>query len=269
MSLLAWKPSTNQQQFSCIPPFADIIKPKYTSFLAKPPWKSCPLLAGIFAFCEYLRPPHRPPRRAGGPTCSGSCPTRARRGCVAPTPQPPTMPQKPHRQGGATRPPRPGHTAATALPVPVASRPAAVPSLRPTVPGSGNLPPQGRAEGWVPMRRAAACPRGPCGSALASGLCSEIFLSVQKPQRRVLHCCPQCHPQPCCELAAASVRSFGDRNSAAIEKFNPCRESPCSRLRKTRTGPSAAEPCAEEEKSRGGGGNEGKRGSHRRGVLGL
>lgn len=28
LSLLAWKPSANQQQFSCVPPFADIIKPK-------------------------------------------------------------------------------------------------------------------------------------------------------------------------------------------------------------------------------------------------
>ena len=69
-------------------------------------------------------------------------------------------------------------------------------------------------------------------------------------------------------LAAASVLSLGDRNSAGKEKFNPCSESPCSRLRKTETGPPAAEPRAAEESSLGKA-DEGERESHRRGVLGL
>lgn len=47
------------------------------------------------------------------------------------------------------------------------------------------------------------------------------------------------------------IRSFGDKNSAAKEKFNWCRESPCSRLRKTKGGPSAAESHAGEEKPLG------------------
>jgi len=161
------------------------MKPNHTLFLAKPPWKSHPSLARISTFCECLHPPHQPPRRSRGQrTADGILPTMGQ-DHNAPRAAP-AGGQQDHRD--------PGHTAAPVLPV--ASRPAAVPSLRPTVPRSRKLPPQGRAEGWVPMRRAAGRPRGSCGSDPASGLGSEIFLSVQKPQQSVLPCCPQCHPQP-------------------------------------------------------------------------
>lgn len=157
-------------------------------------------------------------RRAADPAQRG-----ARLGNVSPTPQPPLS----RTSRGATRPPRPGHTVATALPTPVASCPAAVPSLRSTVPRSGNLPPKGRAEGWVRHGGQLAAPRAPAALPQPQG-CAQKSSLVSKNLSGVLHCCPQCHPQPHreLELAAASIRSFGDRNSAAKEKFNPCREKP-------------------------------------------
>lgn len=194
-------PPTNQQQFSCIHQFADMIKPKYTLFLAKLPWKSHPLLAGISAFCEYLHPPH--PGTPGEISVQQILPKPwARLGCVAPSPQSFPIPQGPHQSTKTGVQPQ-------SLSLPGVSGPAAVPSLHPTAPRSGNLPPKGRA----------GCQRDTPPMALFS----EIFLSVQNPQQ-VLHCCPQCHPQPRRHLAAASIRSLGDRNSAA--KVNPCRESP-------------------------------------------
>lgn len=119
------------------------------------------------------------------------------------------------------------------------------------LPPGVKCPTHRKGQGWVPRQRALACPQGPCGSALAPGLCSETSLSAQNPQQRDLHGCPRCHSQPHCKLAAAPLWLFGDRNSAAKEKFNLCRGSPCSRLRKTETRPSATEPHAEEEKSLG------------------
>lgn len=183
---------------------------------------------------------------------------------VLPPPCSPPRCPKSHTGGRATRPPRPGHTAAT---VPVASCPTAVPSLRPTVPRSGNLPPKGRAEGWVPTWRAAGPPEAPAALPRPLG-CAQKSTFMSKNLSGESCMVVLCHLQPRRQLAAASVRSFGDRNSAAKEKFNSCRERPCSRLRKTETGPSAAEPRAEEEKSLGRA-DEGERESHRSGVLGL
>lgn len=121
-----------------------------------------------------------------------------------------------HGYGG---PWRWGHTAATAL----SHAWGAVPQRYPARLSPGVKPPTHRkGQGWVPSRRAPGCPQGPCGSALAPGLHSEISLSAQNPQQRHLHGCPQGHPQPHCKLAAASLWLFGDRNSAAKKKNLTC-----------------------------------------------
>lgn len=44
---------------TAIQAFADIVKQKTRLFLVQPPWKSCSLLAAIFAFCEHLHPTHQ------------------------------------------------------------------------------------------------------------------------------------------------------------------------------------------------------------------
>lgn len=147
---------------------------------------------------------------------------------------------------GVTSPPSPGYRAAAATQCPWHC-PTAVPSLHPTVPRRANLPPKARTKGWVPADHS----QGPHRSALALGCAQKSSLLSKTLCRESCAAVLSVTHSPSENQQLLPIRSFGDRNSAAKEEFNPCRESPCSKLRKTKREPSAAESHAGEEKPLG------------------
>lgn len=115
---------------------------------------------------------------------------------------------------GATSPPSPGHRAAAATPHPWHC-PTVVPSLHPTVPRRAKLPPKARAEGWVPVQRAADHSQGPHRSALALSCAQKSSLL---PKTLCRESCPavlSVTGSPSENQQLLPIRSFGDRNSAA------------------------------------------------------
>lgn len=225
MSLLAWKPPTNQQQFSWIQQFADIIKPEHTLLLVKPPWKPHPLLDGVFAFCEYLHPPHQRSKHAGGPRAHDPAQHRPDWTVMPPKPQPPMMP-KSCTSKEATRPPRLGHTSAIA------------PShTHDTTSCSGTHPSPHCPHVWGPLMEGKVWGLGtkvkgswPPSMALPQpqSFAQKSSLVPKNLSEGPFTAVPRVTHSPSNWQLLPS--SHLETNSAAKGKCNPCRESPSSRL---------------------------------------
>uniref|UniRef100_A0A8D2NGR7 Sema domain-containing protein n=1 Tax=Zonotrichia albicollis TaxID=44394 RepID=A0A8D2NGR7_ZONAL len=165
------------------------------------------------------QPPH-PPRHSRT-MCSRSCPTRARLGCIVPTLQPPRKPQEPQQQWGQQahqaqgteqhQPPRAHGTVPQRYPAFTQLSPGEQTSHQRQGPRAGcqrrgqlaiAKDPTDLPWPWAVLRNLLYCP---------NPLQSPELLSSVLPTAplRTSSCFPS--------------GSFGDRNSAAKEEFNPCR----------------------------------------------